>query len=110
MYMIPYLKNNQSKKRWVKGKQRSKRKRDRERICDLYKQQAFIRERKPERDPQPLELHSERGESTPVLQAGVFKHPVVGKGGWRGWALEKMTAKGDWGKVLDITGKVTGAG
>jgi hypothetical protein len=32
------------------------------------------------------------------------------KGGWSGWALGKWTAKGEWGKVLDIIGKVTGAG
>jgi hypothetical protein len=49
------------------------------RICDLHKQQVFTRERRPERDTQPSESHSEKEESTPFLQAGDFKHPVVGK-------------------------------
>jgi hypothetical protein len=31
------------------------RKRDQERICNLYNQQVFIRERRPERDPRPSE-------------------------------------------------------
>jgi hypothetical protein len=31
------------------------RERERERICDLYKQQVFIRERRPERAPRPSE-------------------------------------------------------
>jgi hypothetical protein len=51
-----------------------------ERICDLHKQQVFIRERRPERDPRPSEEHSKRDDSMPFLQAGDFKHPVVGKG------------------------------
>jgi hypothetical protein len=29
--------------------------RDQEKICDLYKQQVFIRERRPDRDPQSSE-------------------------------------------------------
>jgi hypothetical protein len=32
-----------------------KQEREQERICDLYEQQVFIRERRPERDPRPSE-------------------------------------------------------
>jgi hypothetical protein len=32
------------------------------------------------------------------------------KGGWRGMGIRKVTAKGGWGKVLDIITKVIGAG
>jgi hypothetical protein len=32
-----------------------KRETHQERICDLYKQQVFIRERRPEKDPWPSE-------------------------------------------------------
>jgi hypothetical protein len=31
------------------------REREQERICNLYKQQVFIMERRPERDPRPSE-------------------------------------------------------
>jgi hypothetical protein len=34
---------------------KQERERDRERICDLCKQQVFIRERRPEKDPWPSE-------------------------------------------------------
>jgi hypothetical protein len=89
-----------------------KQERDGERICNLCKQQVFIRERRPERDPRPSEQHSERVERLPVLQAGVFKHPVVGRGRLEGDGhyRKKMTAKGEWGTVLHTTRKVTGAG
>jgi hypothetical protein len=59
------------------------------RTCNLHKQQVFIRERRPERDPQPSELHSERGKDMLLLQAGVFKHPVVGKGRLEGDGHQK---------------------
>jgi hypothetical protein len=88
----------------LKGKWR--RKRETEKDCNLCKQQVFIRERRPERDPRPSEQHSERGERMPVLQAGVFRHPIVGTG-----RLEKKwLQRGNWGKVRDIIRKVVGSG
>jgi hypothetical protein len=36
-------------------RERERKERDRERICNLCKQQVFIRERRPERDPWPSE-------------------------------------------------------
>jgi hypothetical protein len=63
---------------------RGEREREREREEERPRKNLFIRERRPERDPRPSEKHSERGESTPVLQADIFKHPVVGKGRWEG--------------------------
>jgi hypothetical protein len=70
------------------------RERDQERICYLYKQQIFIRERRPERDPQH-QSNTRRGARAASLTGWVLKHPVVGKGGWRGMGIRKMTAKGE---------------
>jgi hypothetical protein len=42
--------------RKMKSREREReRERERQRICDLCKQQVFIRERRPERYPQPSE-------------------------------------------------------
>jgi hypothetical protein len=50
----------------------------------------------------------------PFLQAGVFKHPIVGKGRLEGdghlkkWLISGN--KGDRGHMVDIIGKVIGVG
>jgi hypothetical protein len=72
---------------------KQKRETHQDRICNLHKQQVFIRERIPERDPQPSEKHSERGKTMPLLQAGVFKHLVSQKGRLEGDALGKRMGR-----------------
>jgi hypothetical protein len=71
----------------MKGKCRSKRERERERererdleiICDLCKQQVFIRERRPDRVPRHQSNTQREPEHTSLTGWG-FKHPVEGKG------------------------------
>jgi hypothetical protein len=54
--------------RKMKKREREKeRETEKESATYLYKQQVFIRERRPERDPRPSEWHSERGRGMSLL-------------------------------------------
>jgi hypothetical protein len=62
----------------MKGKRRSKRETEKESVT-LASSRSLLW-RGDLRGTLGHQSNTERDESTPLLQAGVFKHPVVGKG------------------------------
>jgi hypothetical protein len=89
---------------------RLKKRQKRERICNLYKRQDFVREKRPEGS---LCCQSTlRGTGASVSWAGVFKHAVVrkGKGGgkviWAGQLCELFLSGsltgGSWVWIVSV--------
>jgi hypothetical protein len=79
-----------NERKMTSRERKRERERDRERICDLCKQQVFIRERTPEREPRQQRVETLRGARARLsYRLGFLSTLWWEKVDWRGMGIRK---------------------